>query len=233
MLEARTDTRGWAKERVLRVLLDPVYGVPAGRSLYQVAKSAEVSYSWVHDTWRDLVQAGAFVAPPGESPRVGNISQAFAYWLQHRPRRVYADYHVLDGLGFLQSITHRLDLEYVATTYLAENLVQGHLFPRRFDLYIRQSQEQAWAKELHRRGFPVDSQAEGRGTIRLLVADPGVVDEVAPMQPAPFERENPVRGVWLARLPLLIVDLLEEGGACAEAADQLMETTYASTLQRS
>ena len=72
--------------------------------------------------------------------------------------------------------------------------------------------------------------AEGRGTIRLIVADPGA-DE-APMQPAPFERQDPVRGIWVARLPLLIVDLLEEGGACAEAAARLMETTYASAVQR-
>lgn len=53
------------------------------------------------------------------------------------------------------------------------------------------------------------------------------------MQPAPFERANPIRGLWVARLPLLIVDLLEEGGACAEAAAQLTETTYASPVQRS
>jgi hypothetical protein len=233
MLEARTDTRGWAKERVLRVLLDPVFGVPGGRSVYQVAKSAEVSYSWVHDTWSDLVQAGAFEAPDEGQPRVADIGRAFEYWLGHRPRRKYADYHVLDGLGFLKSITQRSDMEYVATTYLAENLIQGHLFPRRFDLYIRQAQQRTWAKELQQRGFPVDSKAEGRGTIRLIIADPGVVDEVAPMQQAPFEHANPVRGIWIARLPLLIVDLLEEGGACAEAAAQLMETTYASTLQRS
>lgn len=227
MLEAKADTWGWAKERFLRVVLDPVYGIPASKSLYRVAKEANISYSWAHDTWRDLVQAGAFEAPEQGNPQVADIEKAFQYWLGHRAPRQFADFHVLNALDFLRSLETREDLEYMATTYLAENIVQGHLFPRRFDLYIRESQAGMWQKELRQRGFPIDSKDPGRGTVRLIVADSKVDDEGSATIPAPLPRPDPVRGIWIARMPLLIVDLFEGGGPCAEAALMLLDKTYA------
>lgn len=238
MLEARRDLPGWAKERVLRVLLDPEHGTLAGNTLYKIAKIASVSYSWTHDTWKDLLDEGAFTpstARKGTDPRdatLTDIQAAYTYWLHHRPPRVYSDHHVLGAVEFLKSIEQRQDLQYLATTYLAENLVQGHLFPRRFDLYIRQSQAAAWTKELNRRGFPIDSKDSGKGTIRLLSADPSTMDEEVTVQDTPLPPDRPVRGFWIARAPLLIVDLLEEGGPCTEAARMLMEKTYATPLRR-
>lgn len=233
MLEATPDTYGWAKERILRLMLDPQFGMPAGTSLYSISKQTGAGYGWVHRIWRDLVRAGAF----DDHPRGGTLrdgAAAYRYWLQHRPRRVHADYHVVGGVEFLKGIAARSDFEYVATTYLAENLLQGHLFPRRFDLYIKISQQAAWRKELTVRGFPIDSAAEDRGIIRLITADPDVTAEVAPIPDHLVRKElkgqwnNPVRGIWVARPPLLVVDLLEEGGACTEAAHMLMEKMYAN-----
>ena len=236
MLEAGADTRGWTKERVLRVMLDPEYGLPAGRSLLQVSKDAGSAYGWVHRIWRDLVDAGAFHDHP-KSGQLQDPPAAFQYWLRHRPPRIMADYHVLGGLDFLKSIAQRRDLEYAATTYLAENLIQGHLFPRRFDLYVKAAQEKVWSSELRTKGFPIDSTREDRGVIRLITNehDDRVPDEVAPIPDRLVRLEsrgawnNPIRGIWVVRPPLLIVDLFEEGGACAEAASMLMEKTYANT----
>lgn len=232
MLEATPDTYGWTKERVLRVMLDPQFGLLAGRSLNRVAQEAQAAYGWVHRIWEDLVSAGAFEPFP-RGATLKDPSKAFAYWLKHRPPRFHADYHVVGGLAFLKNIVDNRDLAYAATTYLAENLIQGHLFPRRFDVYIRANQQEAWHRELGQRGLPIDSVQEDRGIIRLITGDPHVVDEVAPIpdriirQESRGEWNNPVRGIWVARPPLLIVDLFEEGGRCAEAARMLMEETYA------
>lgn len=225
MFEAPTDTKDWSRERLLRVLMDPVFGAPAGRSLNQIAKEADVAYGWSHKIWTDLIEVGAF--QDIKSPRITDVTAAFSYWLHHRPPMVHADYHVLDGLNFLKSIEHDRSLEYVATTYLAENMVQGHLFPRRFDLYIRTAQQKNWHAALSSRGFSIDSPANDKGTIRLLAADEGIVKEAAPLQPAPLPPQDPVRGIWTVRMPVLIVDLLAEGGPCVEAAEKLMEKTYA------
>lgn len=226
MLEAPTDTRDWSRERLLRVLLDPAFGVPGGASLYKVAKAANVAYGWAHRIGQDLLGTGAFEDRKGTHVLV-EPRQAFEYWVRHRPARVHADYHVLNALEFLKSIEDDPRMEYAATTYLAENLVQGHLFPRRFDIYIRHSQERAWQEALTERGFPIDSADPGRGTLRLLAAGDGPVEEVSPIQSAPLPPESPVRGVRVVRMPLLIVDLMEEGGPCVEAAEKLMEKTYA------
>lgn len=240
MIEATPDTYGWTKERILRVLLHPSFGVPAGRSLNQVATQAAAAYGWVHRTWQDLVAAGAFDA--GRDVVMKDPAKAFTYWLDHRPDRVHADYHVVGGLDLLKTIVADRDLDYAATTYLAENLVQGHLFPRRFDLYVRPSQATAWHAALTKRGFPVDSSREDRGIVRLIRGPldphhdaPDVVDQTAPppirdetMRASPPEWKNPIRDVWLVQPPLLIVDLLEEGGACVEAAHMLMRKTYAN-----
>lgn len=240
MLESTPDTYRWTKERILRVMLHPWFGLPGHRSLKQVAEQADAAYGWVHRTWQDLATVGAFRQRP--SILLQDPAKAFEYWLKHRPDRVQADYHVVGGLDFLKGIVANRQLEYAATTYLAENLVQGHLFPRRFDLYVRAGQQKSWHAELTKRGFPVDSTREDRGIIRLIRAPfterdetSEVVDEVAPVQLRdPIARENlpewknPVRDVWVVQPPLLIVDLLEEGGACAEAAHMLMKRTYAN-----
>lgn len=239
MIEAGSDTYGWTKERVLRYLLDPDFGIPSGASLNQVAKETGAAYGWVHSTWKDLLAAEAFVER-SDGFRLKNPQAAFAYWLKHRAKKAFRDYHVLDGLEFLKGIVSNRELEYAATTYLAENLIQGHLFPRRFDLYIRPTQAATWHHELSKRGFLIDSSAEGRGTIRLLVSgDPQIPDEVPPVRDSLMLRDSPnalqpIRDFWIVRPPLLIVDLLEEGGPCVEAAEMLLKRFYAKTaLHRS
>jgi hypothetical protein len=98
------------------------------------------------------------------------------------------------------------NLRYALTTYQAENLVQRYLFPSYIDLYIERKDTEKWHSLLTAEGLV------GKGNIRLLNADPHVFYES-------FKRQN----LTVVCIPQLIVDLLEEGGVCTEAAEKLLQ----------
>jgi hypothetical protein len=210
MEQQTTDTRQWRRERVLRRLLDPAFGGKTP-SLYHIAKDAKMSYSWVHTIAQDLVQIGALSKADDGTVKLVRPEQAYTYWRSNHPSRTFAEYQVSDPLALLQSTS----LHYAATTYYADNAIQGYLFPRRADIYIRLSDAEKWHAELTKSGFV------GAGNFRIIVADPDLVEEVMPVPGA--KKAN----ITTVRVPQLILDLLEEGGPCTEAARLLMEKTYA------
>jgi hypothetical protein len=210
MEQQNADTRDWRRERVLRRLLDPFFGGKSP-SLYRIAKDAEMSYSWVHAIAQDLVQLGALSKAGDGSVKLVRPEQAYDYWRNHRASRTFAEYQVSDPMALLQSTS----LHYAATTYYADNAIQGYLFPRRADIYIRVNDAEKWHAELVKSGFV------GAGNFRIIVADPDLVEEVMPVAGA--KKAN----ITTVRVPQLILDLLEEGGPCTEAARLLMEKTYA------
>ncbi len=197
---------------MLRRLLDPFFGQGKSRSLYRIAKDADISYSWVHQIGRDLVQIGAMTKKTHAGQvQIAQPELAFQYWSQHRANRQFADYQVSDPMALLKSTS----LRYAATTYVADNVIQGYLFPRRADIYIRQDEANQWHAEL------VKSGLVGAGNFRIITGDPDLVEKVMPV---PGAKQA---GISTVRVPQLILDLLEEGGPCKEAARLLMEKTYA------
>ncbi len=96
-------------------------------------------------------------------------------------------------------------LPYALTTYQAENLVQHYLFPSRIDLYIKKEDMDKWYEALTADGLV------GKGNLRLLTADEHVFYGA-------FKRQN----LTVVSIPQLIVDLLQEGGVCTEAAEKLV-----------
>lgn len=234
MFEASADTPNWSRERFLRVALDPDLGLMAGRNLHQIARTAHVAYGWAYSTWRDLVEVGAFVmtdrstrAKKTQLVEPGNLEAGFRYWIRHRPPRRQADYHVLDAYSMLLNTPGDPPLEYMATTYMAENMLQSHLFPHRIDIYVHKADDLSWHRLLTERGFPIDAQETEKGIVRLIVPDegpPGTRSKSIsdPTALHPYK----VRGIRIARPPLLIADLFEEGGACAEAAEKLLRRIY-------
>jgi hypothetical protein len=92
------------------------------------------------------------------------------------------------------------------TTYQAENLVQNYLFPSRVDIYIKESDWEQWHDILSKKGLV------GKGNVRLILSDEHVFYNS-------FEKD----GLKVVSMPQLIIDLMNEGGVCVEAAELLIK----------
>lgn len=189
-----TRSRGKIKERILRVLLNNPEG---SLSKYRVAKLTESGFPWVHEYLKQLEQNQLI-----DDTRVIDYHRLMETWvsIHHSPRRI--DYSVQDPEEFLG----KAKLEYALTTYRAEALTQGYLFPSRTDLYIRSIDEEAWSKTLTGRGL------KGKGNVRLLIGDRHV-----------FYASKNVNKYKVVSKAQLILDLILEGGVCIEAANMLIE----------
>ena len=191
---ANMKSRGILRERILRVLLVEPDGA---LTKYKVAKKAECSFPWVHEFLGKLEELKLV-----KDTKVTNYTDLVKYWLQVKTKPEKKEYMHKDPINLLKK-TH---LPYALTTYQAENLVQHYLFPSRTDLYVKPDNTEEWHKLLTAEGL------FGKGNIRLLIADPHVFY-------GSFKRQS----LTVACIPQLIVDLLEEGGVCTEAAEKLLE----------
>jgi hypothetical protein len=97
-------------------------------------------------------------------------------------------------------------MKYALTTYSAENLVQGYLFPSRVDFYIDPADLKKWHLLLSEKGLV------GKGNVRILMTDNHV-----------FYNSFVKNGLMIVSMPQLIVDLLVEGVVAVEAAEKLLE----------
>jgi len=96
-------------------------------------------------------------------------------------------------------------LDYALTTDEAEQVHQGFLFPSTTALYVREGDIDKWLEVVEEEGFV------GGGNTELRATDEHV-----------FYNVQTVDGVTTVSIPQLIVDLLDEDGPAAEAADRLM-----------
>jgi len=180
--------------------------VPDGTlTMYKVAKEAGCSFSWVHEFLGKL-EAMELV----KGTKVRDYEGFVEYWLKVKTKPSRREYMHRDPLSLLR----RTRLQYALTTYQGENLVQRYLFPSRIDFYIREKDAEQW------REFIVEDGLVGKGNVRLLLADCHVFY-------GSFERQ----GLKVVSLPQLIVDLLDEGGVCVEAAEKLLERVVKRVLR--
>ena len=101
------------------------------------------------------------------------------------------------------------ELRYALTTYQAENVQQGFLFPSTTDFYVAEEEIPDWLAVIEEKGML------GGGKTRLRATDGHV-----------FYNEQTVDGMTTVSTPQLIVDLLAEGGPCEEAAEKLIEKVH-------
>lgn len=194
--------RGIVRERIIRILLNE----PSGTlTKYRVAKEAECSYSWVHEFLGKL-EAMRLV----DGTRIRDYEGLLRYWLKVKIKPDKKEYMHRDPLNILKGTR----LQYALTTYQAENLVQHYLFPSRTDLYIMEKDAEQWHELVARDGLV------GKGNVRLLLADCHV-----------FYGSFEQHGLKIVSLPQLIVDLLDEGGVCVEAAEKLIEKVMDHALR--
>jgi len=186
--------RGRIRERVIRILLNEPTGT---LTMYRISKEAKCSFPWVHEFLRKLETKGLI-----NKTKVKDYTGLVKYWLEVKTKADKKEYMHRDPLNLLK----RTRLQYVLTTYQAENIVQNYLFPSRIDLYIREKDAEQWHELITKEGLV------GKGNLRLLIADDHVFYGF-------FKR----RGLKIISFPQLIVDLFEEGGVCVTAAEKLLE----------
>ncbi|MGI0060451.1 MAG: hypothetical protein ACREBJ_11870, partial [Nitrosotalea sp.] len=152
MIESH-DKRGRIRERVIRVLLNH----PDGKlTQYKMAKLAAGSFSWVHDVLKNLEKKG-FV----KGTKVLKYKELCTLWKDWKSLPRKREYMVKDPLEMLSKIK----LKYALTTYSAENLVQGYLFPSRVDFYIDPADLKKWHHIISEKGLV------GKGNVRILMTD--------------------------------------------------------------
>jgi len=200
LLQKPEDTRGIKQERILRVLLNH----PDDElTKYRIAKEVDASESWVLNYTKTLEQKGLI-----ENTTVLDPRALYEEWQDIRVAQNQVSVSFQQPMDLLQET----DLDYALTTYEAETLVQGFLFPSTTDFYIRPEDGADWTNLIE------DNGLLGGGNTRIRVTDEHVFYETTR------------RGDHsLVSTPQLIVDLLEEGGPCEEAAEKLI-TSFHGTV---
>ena len=192
--QATNAKRGIMRERIIRVLLTEPEG---SLTKYQLAKKAECSFPWTHELLGKLETLELV-----KGTKVTNYTGLIKYWLQVKSKPEKMEYMHRDPINLIK----KAKLRYALTTYQAENLVQQYLFPSRTDLYIEAKDREKWHKLITKEGLV------GKGNLRVLIADSHVFY-------GSFKRQD----LTVVCIPQLIVDLLQEGGVCTEAAEKLLE----------
>lgn len=164
---------------------------------YKLAKKAESSFPWAHEFLNKLEDRKLV-----KGTKVTDYAGLINYWLQVKTKSEKKEYMHKDPINLIK----KLKLPYALTTYQAENLVQHYLFPSRTDIYIKTEDAKEWHAQLTVEGLV------GKGNVRLLITDPHVLYGSLRRQ-----------GLTVVSIPQLIIDLLEEGGVCTEAAEKLIQ----------
>lgn len=138
--------------------------------------------------------------------RVIDVIGLFNHWISIRIPPHYAEYHVQkDPLELIKNTTH----PYALTTYQADKILHGYLFPTRTDLYVLKENVDDWHHTFLSNGLV------GSGNTRILISDPHIIKNS-------FKKQD----FSLVSKPQLISDLLMEGGVAVDAANLLIKRWY-------
>jgi hypothetical protein len=193
LLEKPARERGFKKERLHRVLLNH----PDGElSRYEITQRANVSKGWAYEYFEQLESEGYI-----HNATVQDPDGLYRHWLETRiePNAV--------RVSFQQPLNQirEADLDYALTTYEAEQVHQGFLFSSSTDLYVREDDIPMWLTTIEENGLIGGGNTEFRATDEHVFYNTQTVDDVTTVS-----------------IPQLIVDLLDEDGPAAEAANRLI-----------
>ena len=182
------------QERIIRSLL---VNYDNDVSKYKIAKMSGASYSWTHQFLKKL-EEGKLIS----GTQIINYAGMINLFKASRIKSKYRYYLVKCPERILQET----DMEYALTTYAAENLTQNYLFLSRYELYIKPDDLHKWQDLFLTNGLV------GGGNVKIIYGDDHV-----------FTGSMTINGLKVVSVPQLIVDLLDVGASCAEAADMLIE----------
>ena len=197
LLEPPSNERGFKKEGLLRVLLNNPDGSLTKREL---GREAGTSDAWAITFTNQLAETELI-----DGTTVLDPHGVYKYWQEVRisPRKATVS---------LQSPVEAIQefgLEHAFTTYRAENAHQGFLFTSNTAVYVRPDDAAEWNAFIEENGLV------GGGNTEFRIVDEGV-----------FYNATTASGIPTVSIPQLIVDLLDEGGPCEEAADRLIERIH-------
>jgi len=218
-------------KRMFALLLDPDYKLP---SRYALAKKAGCDPSWAIKLIKRLEREGIV-----KNLLVADAKSLFGLFHKLRPKktnsRSYSIYS-LDDVDKLIGLFKKSDKEYAFTTYMAENLMQKHLFSHRIEAYIKKEDLGEWHKQLTAVG------TYGGGNVRIIVSSSDELFNKKRIHDAIVggkfftannrEHKKESEGPWVVNIPQLISDLYAEGGPAAEAADLLLEKLVKALKER-
>jgi hypothetical protein len=197
LLEQPDRERGFNKERIIRVLLNHTENE---LTKYRVAQLSETSESWTRQYTERLEEQGLI-----DGTEVVALGELYQMWLDQRIGPNQLDVSLQQPLDLLAET----DLAYALTTYQAENLRQGFLFPSTTDFYIAPAEIDEWLSIVEEKGLL------GGGNTRIRVLDDHV-----------FYNQQESEGFSTVSIPQLILDLLAEGGPCEQAAEKLIDSYH-------
>ena len=197
LLEKPNRERGFNKERIIRVLLNRANG---DLTKYRISKLSGASEPWTRQYTDKLEDKGLI-----KGTEVVEVEGLYQEWQRARITPNQLAVSLQQPLQVLENT----DLRYALTTYRAENLHQGFLFASTTDFYISPDQINEWLDIIEQNGLL------GGGNTRLRVLDEHV-----------FYNQKEVDGFVTVSIPQLILDLMEEGGPCKEAAEKLIHSFH-------
>lgn len=189
--------RGFNKERIIRVLLNH-----PGEDLtkYRVAQLSGASEPWTRQYTQKLEERGLI-----QGTEVVAVEELYREWSELRIEPNQLEVSLQQPMQLLEGT----DRKYALTTYRGENLHQGLLFASTTDFYISPEQIEDWL------GIVEETGLLGGGNTRLRVLDEHV-----------FYNRQEVDGFTTVSIPQLILDLLEAGGPCEQAAGKLIDSFH-------
>lgn len=197
VLEKPRRERGFNKGRIIRVLLNH----PDGElTKYRVAQLSNVSEPWTRQYTGKLEKEGLI-----QDTEVLKVKELYQKWQEVRIQPNQLEI----SLQQPKQILENTPLKYALTTYQAENLHQGFLFPSTTDFYIHPEEIEDWLTIIETKGMI------GGGNTRLKVLDEQV-----------FYNTQERDGFSTVSIPQLILDLMDEGGPCSEAAKKLRDSFH-------
>ncbi len=185
------------KGRSARIILELLHHPAGTLTKYRIAKETNTNISWVLAFLKRLEQKKIITGT-----RILDLNRIIDEYITITPKPKALDFFIQNPLEYLQ----RTKLPYALTTYAAENFTSYHLFLSRYDLYIRENDLHRWKEDLFKKGLI------GQGNVRLLIPP----DEYI------FKFVKQRKKVKIVGIPLLLIDLKREGGACREAYEYLI-----------
>ena len=181
--------------RIIKLLL----GTPKGDlTKYKIAKLVGSSKPWVIEFLRKLETIKLV-----KKTKVLNFDKLVDYYIEKMPKLKHFDFFVQDPISFLK----KSKLDHALTTYGAENLTAHHLFPSRYDIYIKEKDLNKWKSMIVKKGL------FGKGNLRLIIVkDETILKEI-----------KTIKGIKIVSTPQLIIDLKREGGVCLEGYKLLVK----------
>ncbi len=191
-------------KKLLALLLDADY-VP--KSKYALAKKAGCSPTWVLKYFK-LLENKKIV----KEIKVKNAKALFELFHEKRPKKqIYKTYSINDSSKLIESVKSS-GMDYAFTTYVAENILQKHLFLHRTDIYVKKENFEAWHEKMSKIGLC------GGGNVRLIISE---YEEL--FNKKQVNSENKKYKSWIVNTPQLISDLFVEDGPAKEAGEMLLK----------